>query len=129
MRRLLIFAALLMTVPIFAQTPNATATVTVTPALVPAKMTITPVTASVAAGTAVVFTVTLSGTGTVPTGTVQLYNGSTLVAGGLGTLVNGSTTCTLATTGAAAGSYSISAVYIPASGSPYQPGQPPPVAP
>lgn len=110
MRRFFALAILMMAIPLFAQTPNATATVTVTAALVPAKMTITPVTASVATGTSVVFTLTLTGP-TVPTGTVQLYNGSTLVAGALGTLVNGSTTCTLTTTGAAPGVYDIAAVY------------------
>lgn len=94
-----------------AQTPNATATVTVTAALVPAKMTIAPTTTSVVSGTSVVFTVTLSGTGAVPTGTVQLYNGSTLVAGALGTLAAGTTTCTLTTTGTAPGVYDIAAVY------------------
>jgi hypothetical protein len=103
--------ALLMTLPLAAQTPNATATVTVTPALIPAKMTITPVTTSVTTGTAVVFTVTLSGTGTTPTGTVQLYNGSALVSGALGTLVNGSATCTLTTSGTTPGIYNISGVY------------------
>jgi hypothetical protein len=111
MRRILLSAILLLATPIFAQTPNATATVTVTPALIPAKMAMTPTTASVATGTSVVFTVTLSGTGAVPTGTVQLYNGSTLVAGALGTLAAGTTTCTLTTTGAAPGVYDIAAVY------------------
>jgi hypothetical protein len=111
MRRILLSAILLLATPIFAQTPNATATVTVTPALIPAKMAMTPTTTSVTAGTSVVFTVTLSGTGAVPTGTVQLYNGSTLVAGALGTLAAGTTTCTLTTTGTAPGVYDIAAVY------------------
>ncbi len=63
-------------------------------------------------GQSVTFTATVSTTGSAaPTGTLQFFDGSTLLGTGTLSTVNGITTATLTTTTLAVGTHSIAAVY------------------
>ncbi len=62
----------------------------------------------VAAGSAVTFTASVSGSSGAPTGTVSMYAGSVV----LGTCALTSGSCTFATSGLAVGSYSVTAAYM-----------------
>jgi len=120
-----LFAICTIGCPAQTATPNAVATLIITAAAQPAQVTIVPVTTTVQSGTVATYTVTVSGSNGVPTGSIQLYNGATLITGASGTLTNGVTTCTVNTNGQAPGTYNISAVFTSANPTIYTSGVPP----
>jgi len=95
----------------FAGSSSPPATLTITSQSTATALTVSPAAVDVGSTTPVVLTATVTSGGGTPTGTVNFFNGSTMI--GSGALISGAVTFNYGTAALTAGAYSLTATYVP----------------